>query len=306
MAIQKPEWFKLDAAKFLADAQVDAMSTLELGACFRLLCRQWIDGSIPDDLGLLARLCRLEAEAMTRAWVTLGPFFPTIERGKRANRFMWMEREKVVTELLRKSDAGTRAARIRWDDARNRLDAGYDAGGIGHPMRSDATPNASGMPNAMQDQSRPDQSRPEKISSSEQKGCSDPATPRTKKTDTEPSREAVKLADLLQAEILRNVPGFKTTQAQLRSWEATADRMLRLDGRDPERAAELIQWAQHDDFWLSNILSMEKLRKNFDQLEAKASSKNGKSHHRPTLGVAAKMVAQKNSLGMIPSNGRAS
>jgi hypothetical protein len=49
MAIQKPEWFKMDPAKFFSDAQVDAMSTLELGACFRLLGRQWIDGHIPDD-----------------------------------------------------------------------------------------------------------------------------------------------------------------------------------------------------------------------------------------------------------------
>jgi hypothetical protein len=43
MAIQKPDWFKMDAAKFLSDAQVDAMTTLELGACLRLLCRQWLD-----------------------------------------------------------------------------------------------------------------------------------------------------------------------------------------------------------------------------------------------------------------------
>ena len=48
MSIQKPEWFKVDAAKFLSDARVDAMSTQELGACFRLLCRQWLDGAIPD------------------------------------------------------------------------------------------------------------------------------------------------------------------------------------------------------------------------------------------------------------------
>ena len=147
MAIQKPEWFKLDAAKFLADAQVDAMSTLELGACFRLLCRQWIDGWIPDDLRLLARLCRLDSEVMVQAWVTLAPFFPTIEPGKRANRFMWVERDKVVTALHRKSDEGTRAARKRWTDARNRLDA---------------LPNGSPMPDPMQDQTRPDQTRAEK------------------------------------------------------------------------------------------------------------------------------------------------
>ena len=86
MAIQKPEWFKMDPAKFLSDVQVDGMSTAELGACFRLLCRQWLDGHIPDDLHLLARLCRLDATGMDEAWVTLSQFFPVVEPGKRANR----------------------------------------------------------------------------------------------------------------------------------------------------------------------------------------------------------------------------
>src|SRR5882757_2081767 len=106
MAIQKPEWFKIDAAKFLSDGQVDAMSTLELGACLRLLCRQWLDGFIPDDPHLLSRLCRLTEAEMAIAWPTLGAFFPIVETGKRSNRFMWIERDKVIADLERKSDEG--------------------------------------------------------------------------------------------------------------------------------------------------------------------------------------------------------
>jgi uncharacterized protein YdaU (DUF1376 family) len=152
MAIQKPEWFKMDPAKFLCDAQVDAMSTLELGACFRLLCRQWIDGSIPDDLRLLARLCRLDDSSMAEAWITLAKFFPVIEPGKRANRFMWVEREKVVADLEKRSDEGTRLARKRWDETKRKRNAEANASLI-------ASPNASGMPEPMQDQTRPDQTR---------------------------------------------------------------------------------------------------------------------------------------------------
>jgi uncharacterized protein YdaU (DUF1376 family) len=142
MAIQKPEWFKLDAAKFLSDAQVDAMTTLELGACVRLLCRQWIDGFIPDDLRTLGRLCRLSDPEMEAAWPSLCVFFPVVGDGKRANRFMWQERDRVVAELERRSDEGTRAARKRWDEVRK----------VTH-----ATPNGSPMPHPMQDQTRPDQ-----------------------------------------------------------------------------------------------------------------------------------------------------
>jgi uncharacterized protein YdaU (DUF1376 family) len=261
MAIQKPEWFKLDAAKFLSDALVDAMSTLELGACFRLLCRQWLDGHIPDDPRLLARLCRLDATAMGEAWITLEPFFPTIEPGKRANRFMFIEREKVVAALERKSDEGTRAARKRWNEAKK-----------GSNRAVDATPNGSPMPDPMQDQTRPEQTRLEKTSLSEQ-CCSDVVALPSKKPKLEPSKEATRLAALLKAEILRNRCDFTTTQAQDRKWVASADRMLRLDKRNPEEAAELIRWAQKDEFWKGNILSMDRFREKFVQLALKAEVK---------------------------------
>lgn len=120
----------------------------------------------------------------------------------------------------------------------------------------------------------------QKTSSSEQER-SDLATLPMKRIKTEPSRAAVKLAALLQTEILRNSCDFKITPAQLRSWEETADRMLRLDGRDPEKAATLIRWAHSDDFWMSNILSMEKFRKQFDQLALKANAKKVKPQRSP-------------------------
>jgi len=266
MAIEKPNWFKMDPAKFLSDAQVDVMTTLELGACFRLMCRQWIDGSIPDDNRLLARLCRLDADEMDQAWVTLAPFFPTIEAGKRANRFMWLEREKVIADLERKSDEGTRAARKRWDETKkiNRT--------------PNAPPNGSPMPEAMQEQNRVEQNRVDqnKTSSSEQNACSDlGVTPTPKKTPHPSSREACKLAALLKSEILRNKPDYRITPAQSRKWEVTADQILRLDGRTPEQVADVIRWVQQDEFWMTNVLSMETLRKKFDQLELKRVHPSG-------------------------------
>src|ERR1700686_931792 len=76
VAIQKPEWFKMDPAKFFSDAKVDVMTTLGLGGFLMLMCRQWLDGFIPDDQKMLARLCRLDAAAMAEAWITLSHFFP--------------------------------------------------------------------------------------------------------------------------------------------------------------------------------------------------------------------------------------
>jgi uncharacterized protein YdaU (DUF1376 family) len=139
MALGKPAWFKMDPAAFLSDGQVDAMSTLELGACFRLLCRQWLDGHIPDDQHVLARLCRLDADSMAQAWPTLSKFFPVVESGKRANRFMWIEREKVTADLERKSDEGRRAANKLWAAKRSgnaSLNASPIGSRNGHPCQT--------------------------------------------------------------------------------------------------------------------------------------------------------------------------
>ena len=91
----KPDWFKLYPSRFLQDGIIDQMTTEELGCCVRLMCRQWLDGSIPDDLDRLARICRLDRSGMGQAWVTLCQFFPPLSEGTRANRFMFIERELV-------------------------------------------------------------------------------------------------------------------------------------------------------------------------------------------------------------------
>lgn len=144
MGIQKPDWFKVDPAKFFADKVVQSMSTLEVGCCLRLLGRQWLDGHITDDIEVLARLCMITPASMRKVWVILSLFFIEIEPGKRANRFMWIEREKVVTDLEKKSDAGAKAAHNRWNAEREKR-------------------NGSPMPTAMQDKNRLDKSREEQI-----------------------------------------------------------------------------------------------------------------------------------------------
>ncbi|MFY9560150.1 MAG: hypothetical protein WAQ52_07945 [Terriglobales bacterium] len=117
-----------------------------------------------------------------------------------------------------------------------------------------------------------------KPSSSELEGSSDQVRAKDKiKTQHLPSREASQLAALLKTEMLLNSPTHKITQAQERKWGRTADLMLRLDHRTPEQIAEVIRWAQHDTFWMTNILSMEKLRKQFGQLSLKMRANGGSS-----------------------------
>jgi len=116
----------------------------------------------------------------------------------------------------------------------------------------------------------PDSLIPDKNSLSEPSPSSDEETaPARNKPSKQPSREACRLAQLLKTEILRNKPDYRITAAQERKWGFTAARMIGLDGRDPEAIANLIRWAQRDEFWMTNILSMGKLREKFDALELK-------------------------------------
>ncbi len=57
-------------------------------------------------------------------------------------------------------------------------------------------------------------------------------------------------------------------------------RLMRVaDGIPPERIRQVFLWANKDDFWRKNILSMAKLREKFPQLDAKSHS-GGKLHGR--------------------------
>lgn len=82
-----------------------------------------------------------------------------------------------------------------------------------------------------------------------------------------------RLASFLLNHIRRNKPDFK--QPNLQTWAKSADLMLRRDGRDLEKIKSVIEWSQEDEFWRGNVLSMSKLRKQFDALEIRMDSKNG-------------------------------
>ena len=113
-----------------------------------------------------------------------------------------------------------------------------------------------------------------------------PRKPKTahsrKLTLDELPKSARDLAEQLKAHILDNNPDAKITESQLTSWTREADRLFRLDQRDQQDASELLDWAQHDSFWLTNILSMSKFREQYDQLHVKAIA-NLQKHPRSQL-----------------------
>ena len=123
----KPFWFPIDPAAFLSDSLVDQMTTLELGACFRLLCRQWIDGDLPDDQEQLRRLARLSKDEMSEAWAVISKFFPVLSKGKRANRYANERRKEVESALSKRHDAGVKGAEKRWGSNSNAIPNAYQS-----------------------------------------------------------------------------------------------------------------------------------------------------------------------------------
>lgn len=83
----------------------------------------------------------------------------------------------------------------------------------------------------------------------------------------DPDCDAERLAHLLADLIESN--GSKRPNVTQR-WVTTIDRMMRLDGRTPEQIENAIRWSQRDEFWQSNILSPDKLRRHYDRMRLQA------------------------------------
>lgn len=76
------------------------------------------------------------------------------------------------------------------------------------------------------------------------------------------------LALRLFKRIKENDPNHK--QPNLQHWANDVRLMIERDNREAKQISYLIDWTQQDSFWKSNILSISKLRKQFDQLKLKA------------------------------------
>lgn len=75
------------------------------------------------------------------------------------------------------------------------------------------------------------------------------------------------LASHLFNKIKNNNPEAK--MPNLQQWSDTVRLMIERDQRKPQQIKAVIDWCQADPFWLTNILSPAKLRKQYDRLKIK-------------------------------------
>lgn len=83
-----------------------------------------------------------------------------------------------------------------------------------------------------------------------------------------------KLAGWLYKRMLDNNPNAKKPNPQ--KWSDVIRLMIERDNRKPEEIKAVIDWCQDSDFWMSNILSPDKLRKQYDTLYMQAKRDTAK------------------------------
>ena len=60
------------------------------------------------------------------------------------------------------------------------------------------------------------------------------------------------------------------------TWRTQARLMIDRDGRSVEEITRVIDWAEGNDFWRANVLSLPKLRQKFDTLRLQAQRPQGR------------------------------
>ena len=148
-------------------------------------------------------------------------------------------------------DAERAASRERMKELRARrkqkkpLEQGEEQGAFG---RTDT--------NSSENVRNPDPTRP------------DPTPNKEAKASSVETREDVKMLCELLADTIEANGSLRPTIGK--TWTDAARRMIDLDNREPDKAANLIRWSQANTFWRKNILSMPTFRDKYDQLRLAA------------------------------------
>lgn len=129
--------FQFYPADFLSDENVVLMTNSEVGCYIKLLCYCWRQGSIPDDISKLAKLCNETDNVMAELWTAIKPCFKNgIVEGRLIHQRLKKELEKQQKFSQERSESGKKGAEIRWKKKNN-------SSAIAKPMAKPMAKNSS-------------------------------------------------------------------------------------------------------------------------------------------------------------------
>lgn len=105
--------FQFYVKDYLTDHDVVLMTLEQQGAYVRLLCHQWLEGSIPADQEILARLLTVSRSRMKVIWAGIGMKFRDAGDGRLANERLTRSKEGHDEWVAKSAAGGVRSARLR-------------------------------------------------------------------------------------------------------------------------------------------------------------------------------------------------
>ena len=121
---KRPKFLPLDLDQFLADTML--MEPLELSCYMRLLVHLWMNGSLPQDRRILARIAQVKSEdkhASSIAW-------SIAQSIAQASGAVMQEREDWIAKRQKAHEKAAKAAKARWDRYRQTKSEKADAPSI--------------------------------------------------------------------------------------------------------------------------------------------------------------------------------
>jgi hypothetical protein len=106
-----------------------------------------------------------------------------------------------------------------------------------------------------------------------------------------PTSFEVRMSELLYSLIKERNPNHKRPNFQ--NWAEHIDKMKRIDKRTESEIEGAIRWSQQDNFWKNNILSTDKLRKQYDKLYLRAKNEKDNGSNGATGSELAEIVARR-------------
>ena len=249
-------YFNFWVKDWIADERVASMTAEERGAYIHLLAHCWNSDGL-DKNNNWARIAGVAALTDKVCFL-----FSVEVDGKWWNKRLYEERKSLIAFNERQSERGRKGAAAKWANAqampKQSPSNAQDMPADGHPYPE---PKPKALP----------EPKPE---------------PKDLKTSSF-GLEHSERAELLKSRILGNNPKAKITEADLNRWADTVRLMVERDNRTLEEIDTMIEFSQSDDFWKSNILSMAKLREQFDKLTLKSKPRPTSDDKRRAATLAA-------------------
>lgn len=105
--------FQFYPKDFLTSEHVELMSLAERGVYITLICKCWIEGSLPSDVTALARLCGTPIGAFRRLWPAVEPCFRLAVNGRLTHARLEHERKKQREFRRKQAENGRLGGRPR-------------------------------------------------------------------------------------------------------------------------------------------------------------------------------------------------